>query len=444
MKKQNTWKILLSALAVAILAPVAFLQAQTPPPDGFTALFNERDLTGWWGATTEDPRRYMALPPKEFAKKRDASLADIRAHWRVENGELVNDGRGLYLTTDKYYGDFELRLEYKARPRGDSGVYLRGCPQVQIWDPMNSREFKNGAQKGSGGLWNNSRGAPGKDPLVFADKPFGEWNSLRVIMIGSRVWVWLNEKQTVDGAILENYYDRKVPVPARGPIQLQTHGSEIRWRNISVREIGGDEAVRRLRERSGGGFRPVFNGKNLDGWAGATDAVRVVDGALVWQPKKGGTLYTKEEFSDFTARLEVKLPPRANNGLAIRFPGRGNPAYDGMCELQILAEDYDKDGRNKIDPRQAYGSAYGMVAAHRGYQRPANEWNYQEVTVVGSTIKVELNGTPILNADLSSVTKFMGNKPLPPGRTRTRGHFGFAGHHDAVLFRNVEVKPLDR
>ena len=134
-------------------------------------------------------------------------------------------------------------------PRADSGIYLRGCPQVQIWDHTNPAEFKNGADKGSGGLWNNSRGAPGKDPLVLADKPFGEWNHFRILMVSDRVSVWLNDKLVVDHAVMENYYDRKQPVPSRGPISLQTHGGEIRWRNIFVREIGPEEARRILDRR---------------------------------------------------------------------------------------------------------------------------------------------------------------------------------------------------
>ncbi len=148
-------------------------------PPGFTPLFDGQTLNGWWGASTEDPRQWMALPPAEFQKKHDASLEDIRQHWRVENGELVNDGSGLYLTTEKNYGDIELVVDYKTVPLADSGIYLKGCAG-QIWDHTNAKEFKNGAEKGSGGLWNNSPGAPGKDPLVLADKPFGEWNHFRV------------------------------------------------------------------------------------------------------------------------------------------------------------------------------------------------------------------------------------------------------------------------
>src|SRR5689334_11430950 len=128
------------------------------PPAGFKALFNGKDLTGWWGAETEDPRKYMALPPEEFQKKHDQSLEDIRQHWRAENNELINDGKGLYLTTDKFYGDFELLVDYRTVPLADSGIYLRGCPQVQIWDSTEKEKFNLGADKGSGGLWNNSPG----------------------------------------------------------------------------------------------------------------------------------------------------------------------------------------------------------------------------------------------------------------------------------------------
>jgi len=413
------------------------------PPSGFSALFNGTDLTGWWGATTEDPRKYLALSPEDFQKKHDASLDDIRQHWSVQNGELVNDGNGLYLTTEKNYGDFELLVDYKTVPLADSGIYLRGCPQVQIWDYTKAGgKWNLGADKGSGGLWNNSPGAPGKDPLVLADKPFGQWNHVRVVMAGSRVWVWLNGQQTVNGAILENYYNRKLPVPPKGPLQLQTHGGEIRWRNLFIREIGSDEADKLLRGSDPKGFKSVFNGKDFTGWAGPLDCCGITNSAIVWQRHKGGTIYTQAEFTNFIARLEFKLPPGGNNGLAIRYPGHGDTAYLGMCECQVLDDNYEKATGETIDLRQAHGSAYGMVAAQRGYQHPIGEWNYEEVIVTGPTIKVELNGTPILDADLSKVTEFMHNS-AHPGKDRTSGHFGFAGHNDPVMFRDISIKPLN-
>jgi hypothetical protein len=428
------------SLGLCVVVPPWGRAANCPP--GFTPLFNGKDLTGWWGAETEDPRKYMALPPDEFKQKHDASLDDIHQHWKVEGEELVNDGKGLYLTTDKFYGDFELLIDYRTVPLADSGIYLRGCPQVQIWDSTEKEKFNLGADKGSGGLWNNSPGAPGKDPLVKADKPFGEWNQFRVVMTGSRVWVWLNEQQTVDGALIENYYDRKHPVPPKGPLQLQTHGGEIRWRNLFIREIGSDEADQLLRGKDPAGFKSVFNGKDFEGWAGPIDEYQVKDGAITCKPGKGGTIYTKDQFSDFIARLEFKLPPGGNNGLAIRYPGQGDTAYLGMCEIQVLDDNYEKATGEKIDPRQAHGSAYGMVAAERGYQHPIGEWNYEEVTVKGSTIKVELNGTVILNCDVSKVTDYLAGH-AHPGKDRKTGYFGFAGHNDPVMFRNISIRPLD-
>jgi hypothetical protein len=432
----------LLAISTVSCATGTRAQQRNPPPTGFVALFNGTDLSGWWGAETENPREYLALPAAEFQKKRAASLEDIHRHWSVQNGELVNDGKGLFLTSDQNFGDFELLVDYKTVPLADSGVYLRGCPQVQIWDSTEKAKFSLGSNKGSGGLWNNSPGAPGKDPLVKADKPFGQWNHLRIIMVGSRVWVWLNGKATVDGATMENYYERKLPVPPRGPIQLQTHGGEIRWRNIFVREIGSDEADRRLRGKDPAGFKSVFNGRDFTGWSGPLDCCGITNGAIVWLEKKGGTIYTRENFTNFVVRLEFNLPPGGNNGLAIRYPGVGDTAYVGMCECQVLDDNYEKVTGDKIDPRQVHGSAYGMVAALRGYQHPIREWNYEEVTVNGSTIKVELNGTVILDADLATVSDYLAGHEHP-GKNRTSGHFGFAGHNDPVMFRNISIKSLN-
>jgi hypothetical protein len=439
MQKIPFCKTFLCALAFAGLVTASTAAVQPPP--GFTALFNGEDLTGWRGGDTYDHRKYLALSPEKRAEQDAKWTADMKAHWRAENQELINDGHGKYATTEKDYGDFELFAEYRTVALADSGIYLRGVPQVQIWDHTNPNEFKNGADKGSGGLWNNSPGAPGKDPLVLADKPFGEWNQFHIIMVGSRVTVWLNNKLVVDHARLENYYDRSKPIPVRGPLELQTHGGEIRFRNIFLREIDGEEANRILASKNNDGFKSVFNGTDFTGWAGPIDNYEVVNGAIQCRPSKGGTIFTKEEYGDFKARMEIKIPAGGNNGLAIRYPGHGDTAYVGMCELQVLDDNYEKATGDKIDPRQAHGSAYGMVAAARGYQRPNGQWNFEEVTIKGSTIKVELNGFLILDTDLSKVTEFMANS-AHPGKDRTRGNFGFAGHNDPVAFRNITLKPL--
>ena len=428
--------LILSCVAIVAVDTSVSRAADNDPPPGYRALFNGKDLSGWHGVGTEDPRKIAALSPEARAEARQKSLADVNKHWSVQNGELVNDGFGLYLTSDADFGDYEMFVSYKTVPKADSGIYLKGTPQVQIWDSTDEEKFKLGADKGSGGLWNNSEGRPGKNPLVKADRPFGEWNTFRIRQIGARTTVFLNGKLVVDHAVLENYFDRKQPLIARGPVQLQTHGGEIRWKNVFVREIPTAEANALL---ANDGFTTLFDGKSLNGWTGAVDNYEVVDGSIRCKTGKGGVLHTSNEYGDFVVRLEFKVPPGGNNGLAIRYPGQGDTAYTGMCELQVL--DNNAPQYSKLDARQYHGSAYGMAAAARGYQRPAGEWNFQEVTVVGSTIKVELNGSVILETDLSQIKEVMANTPHP-GKDRTQGYFGFAGHSDPVEFRNIRIKEL--
>ncbi len=400
------------------------------------SIFNGQDYSGWHGNNPHTTAK---------AKDREASLekqaAEFANHWSVEAGEMVNDGKGPYATTDKEYGDVELELQYKTVAKGDSGIYMKSTPQIQIWDyTEEGGKWKLGADKGSGGLWNNSKGAPGKDPLVLADKPFGEWNHVKTRLLGSRTWVWLNDKLVVDGVVWENYWDRSKPLPPTGPIHLQTHGAEIRWKDITAREIPADEANQLLRaDDAEQGFTSIFDGKSLSGWAGATDNYEVVDGAIQCIKGKGGTLYHEKELADFAVRLEFKLPPGGNNGLAIRYPGHGNSAYIAMTELQVLDNTAKKYA--KLDKRQYHGSAYGMAAAHRGYLRPVGQWNTQEVTVVGSTITVELNGSIILKTDLADITSYMQDRQHP-GKLRETGFFGFAGHSDPVAFKNIAIKEL--
>ncbi len=189
------------------------------------------------------------------------------------------------------------------------------------------------------------------------------------------------------------------------------------------------------------GFQSLFNGKDLSGWTGDVDGYEVVDGNLACKPGKGGVLHTHEEYSDFVVRFEFKLPPAGNNGLAIRYPGKGRASVDAMCEIQIL--DDTADVYKNLDPRQFNGAVYGMIAPKRGYLKPVGEWNEQEVTVIGSTIRIVLNGTEILYGDVSKVTEFKDNT-LHPGKDLRSGSFGFAGHKDPVQFRNIRIQRLEK
>lgn len=432
--------------------------AQTFVSSGFASEpihpFNGKDFSGWHGRTTVDPRKWEMTPDADKAKWNQ----EIKDHWKIEGDEIVNDGQGAYLTTDQEFGDFDLTLDFKIVPGCDSGIYLRGIPQVQIWDPDAENNRKNGNEKGSGGLWNNPAGWTGKDPLVRADKPLGQWNTMKMRLVGERCWVWLNDQAVVVDARLHDYFAPGAPLIARGPIQLQTHGAEIRFRNIVIHEFDADESNTILRAaedaalaKSNAKFEVLFNGKDLTGWAGAKTNYTVTDGAVQCLEGKGGVLYSEKSYGDFVFRVDFQLPPAGNNGLAIRYPSvedlekmpkdqrHGDAAYVGMTELQILDDGHANYA--KIDPRQAHASAYGMVPAKRGYLRPVGQWNHQVVTVKGSTIQVELNGTRILDADLATVSDFMSNTPHP-GKDRTAGHIGFAGHSDPVRFRGIDILPI--
>jgi hypothetical protein len=437
-------RILNSSLARTTLACLAlsvfggFVSAEE------VKLFNGKDFSNWHGRSTTDPKTYASLAEE----KKAAWNEEIKKHWSIDGEEIVNDGKGAYLTTNEEYGDFDFAFEYKIVANCDSGIYLRGIPQVQIWDPDSEASKKHGAEKGSGGLWNNPAGWAGKDPLVRADNPVGQWNKMKIRLIGERCSVWLNDKCVVDHVRLHNYFAKGEPLPTRGPIQLQTHGAEIRFRNLSLNTLNSEEANKLLVESEAkaiGSFQSLFNGKDLTGWAGAVDNYQVDNGAIQCLKGKGGVLHTAKVYDNFVLRVDFQLPPGGNNGLAIRYPTKeelgssADGAYVGMCELQVLDDGHAKYA--KIDPRQAHGSAYGMVAAKRGFLRPAGEWNHQIVRVEGSKINVEVNGTQILDADLSTVKEYMANTPHP-GKDRTSGHVGFAGHSDPVRFRNVEILPL--
>jgi hypothetical protein len=412
MDKSNVPALLRSLAVVAgLLTGAAPVQAgDVKPPPGFTALFNGKDLAGWHGRGDLSPYKLAAMTEAQRKTQIDAWTEDARKHWSVNNFVLATDGSGPYLATDSAIGDAEFHFY---------------CKVDKITKPGRPRIFLRATEL---------------EGVNIAEMA-GQWNSVRIVQVGERTTVHVNGKLVMDHQRMANTWDRKLPLLKQGPIQLGADGPGVHWCNLYVRAIPSTEANDILRKHGAAGFVDVFNGKDFTGWAGPIDQYEVKDGAIVCRPKKGGTIYTQEQFSDFVARVDYKLPPAGNNGLAIRYPGKGDTAYVGMCEIQVL--DDTAPTYAKLDPRQYNGSAYGMVPAHRGYLRPVGEWNFEEATIVGPTIKVELNGTLILDCDLSKVTEYMGKREHP-GKDRTIGHFGFAGHNDPVAFRNIQIKRLDK
>jgi len=197
------------------------------PPEGFVALFNGKDLTGWKGLVANPPKRAKMTPEQLAAAEKTATEKALQ-HWKVVDGVIIYDGKNQSLCTAKDYANFEMYVDWKIHKGGDSGIYLRGSPQVQIWDPAKW-------PVGSGGLYNNKKN-PSK-PSKCADLPIGQWNRFRIKMVGEKVWVWLNEQLVVDNVTMENYWERSKPIYPKGQIELQHHGSTLWFRNIYIKEL---------------------------------------------------------------------------------------------------------------------------------------------------------------------------------------------------------------
>lgn len=423
-----------SAVLVSKLQPVL---KKMPYDYGFVSLFNGEDLTGW-KALVGNPVTRSKMSTAELAKAQAEANEKTKGDWVVKDGLLVFTGHGDNLATEKKYADFEMYVDWKITAQGDAGIYLRGTPQVQIWD-TSRRDV--GAEVGSGGLYNNQKNA--SKPLKLADNKIGEWNRFHIIMKGEKVTVYLNGILVTDNVSLENYWDRNQPIFPKEQIELQAHGTYVAYRNIYLREIPTNEAYGLTAEEKKQGFISLFDGSNLDQWTGNKEGYKIDNGSVMVDPDAaGGNLYTNEEYSDFIYRFEFQLTPGANNGIGIRAPLEGDAAYMGM-EIQVL--DNESPKYKDLHVYQYHGSVYGVIPAKRGYLLPTGEWNKEEIYIKGNKIKVTLNGTVILEGDIKAASKNFTetvDHQKHPGLSNKKGHIGFLGHGDVLRFRNMRVKRL--
>lgn len=379
------------------LAPTA----DNVPPEGFVALFNGKDLSGWRGVPKpplDNPAKRAQASRAQLAAVQREADAEMRKHWSAKDGMLIFDGHGFDLgtqhgfdlATKEEYGDFELWLDWKIEPRGDSGVFLRGMPQVQIWDAR-------AIGVGSGGLKNNKQYA--KRPGVVADKPIGEWNTFKITMVGDRVNVKLNDVLVIDNAVLDNYWEPGKSAYSSGPIELQNHGSRLCFKNIYLREIprGVADEASSADEKGLGGIRQLVQGDTLDGWRaeGSDDTPKwTVEGGVLTNYSDGPSLATTHEFGDFELHLEFSLPPKCNSGVFLR----------GRYEIQLLDSAVKVQGRPP-QPVQRCGAIYGQSAPSRDVYKGPNQWNTLDVRVEGKTVTVRMNDATIIrSAKLRGVT----------------------------------------
>lgn len=413
--------------------------AEMPKKEGYVSLFNGKDLTGWKGLV-EDPIKRSKMSATELATKQVEADKKMNVSWSAVNGDLVFNGHGDNIATIKQYGDFELLVDWKLDKNGkepDAGVYLRGTPQVQIWDISRTNV---GAQVGSGGLYNNQKNQ--SKPSKVADNPLGEWNNFKIKMIGEKVSVWLNGQLVVDNVTLDNYWDRNQSIFPMEQIELQAHGSQVWYRDIYLKEIPRKTVYTLSEQEKKEGFEMLFDGTNLDKWT-SSPAYEINEEGVLWSnpaAQYGKNIYTKDQYGDFVYRFEFKLTPGANNGIGIRTPIEGDAAYLGY-EIQVL--DNDADIYKNLAPYQYHGSVYGIIPAKKGALKPIGEWNEEEIRIKGDKIKVTLNGVVILDADIKEAAKNGTlDKKDHPGLKNSSGHIGFLGHGSEVFFRNIRVKKI--
>jgi hypothetical protein len=186
------------------------------------------------------------------------------------------------------------------------------------------------------------------------------------------------------------------------------------------------------------GFTALFNGTDLSGWkaTGKADVWKAEKGVIAVEKGGGGYLMTEKEYGDFELRFEYKMTKAANSGVALRSPMAGDPAYDGM-EIQLID---DEGWPGKLADYQHTGSIYDVVPAAKTNNKPIGEWNSMRIVCTGSKVKIEINGTTVVDANLEDSKEKKAAKH--PGLSRSKGHIGFQSYNTRVEFRSVFIKPL--
>ncbi len=402
-------------------------------PEGFTSLFNGKDLTGWRGCSTEDKfndsrvRRAM-LPEVRWAHQERADKL-MKEHWHVRDGVLFFDGLkgGYSIAAEKDYGNVEVYADWRLlRVFGDSGFYMRSMPQVQIWDP----NMWNGM--GSGCIWNNST-----EPfaaLKCADNPIGDWNRCRMRMVGNRISVWLNGELVVDNIEYQNCRAQGKPIPLIDRFELQCHGDPVEFRNIFVKELPEDPADIPCPAKAERGEKIDLLKDGMAGWEAVDPKARmgwsVKDGVLTndtgidpTKTARGGagttSLKTKRaDFYDFDLSYDVLVPAKCNSGVYLR----------GRYEIQVL----DSYGRGKTDCH-FMGALYDLITPTASAEKPAGEWQHVDLTIYKRHLTVTLNGVKIID-----------NQPIPgvtpgaiDGDEFVPGPILLQGDHSNASFKNM-------
>lgn len=410
-------------------------------PEGYTALMNAKSLHGWQGrfADIESVKKMSADERKNAQAEADKAMKE---NWMVsEEGTLIFDGRGQGISTIKHYRHFDLMFQWKIKPRGSTGIYLRGYPQVQLWDTRMM-------EVGSGGLFNNK--GEGKTPLERADKNTGLWNQARVRMLEDRVWVWMNDKLVVDGARLENFYNREGKIAESGPIEIENDDNTLYFRNMFIREISDEEAKNELKQYAAFKSKKqaedehvihLFDGSSLEYFTFKPDGWKIENDTLVLNPE-GGYLWTREKYENFVLELEYQVTEGCNSGVFFRADPV-NPVQGGF-EIQIM-DSYGDDEPGKHDD----GALYDLVAPKQIVSRKPGEWNTFKLVCDGPKIILTVNQHKLVDVNIDEWDTAGKNPDGSANKFKTivkdlprKNHIGFQDHGKPVAYRNIRLTIL--
>jgi hypothetical protein len=404
--------------------------------------------------------------------------------WKVENGELktiagVKDAVDI-ITKDKY-GNFELELEWKLQPGGNSGVIYRAVeapapgqswhtgPEMQILDDAKHKDGLD-PKTSAGALY--ALVAPTNKTL----KPAGEWNQVRLVVNGNHVEHWLNGKKVVEAeldspeikALIAASKFKAYPRFAKEPeghIVLQYHGDEVAFRNVRVRTLSGSSGTSGAGSTGGAneltasekteGWRLLFDGKTTSGWRAfkgtsfPSGKWAVADGCLkkvstgTGDSRGVGDIVTAEAFDDFDLRFEWRISPGGNSGVKYLV----SEAREGPIahEYQVLDDERHPDA--KIGPQRQSAAFYDVLPpdSARKKLRPVGEWNQGRVVVSGNHVEHWLNGEKVVEYELGSPelkaavakSKF---KEVAGFDAKLKGPILLQDHGDEACYRNIRIK----
>jgi hypothetical protein len=439
-------KIFYFLLAVLVLGG-----CKTSTDDGWTDLFNGKDLTGWKQLNGE--AIYEAI---------DGEIV----------GTTVANTPNSFLCTEQEYGDFVLELEMFMVDDFNSGMQFRS---QSLPDYMNGRvhgyqcEVDPSDRAWSAGIYDEARRGwlypVDLNPDAKPAFKHGEWNLYRIECIGPSIKTWLN------GVPVAHLIDDMTP---KGFIGLQVHSirdesmanRQIKWRNIRIKtenlELSPNEGIyvvnmlpNNLSEaEKEKGFKLLFDGqsadqfKSVEGDEFPEEGWQVKDGLLTVLPGgKGGSIITKEEFGPFELKFDFMITEGANSGIKY---GLGNNGLSVGLEYQILDDENHPDAKQGIDGNRTMASLYDLIPAEKQgrFVNGPGEWNRGRIVLYPDN-KAEhwLNGRKVVEFTRGS-EEF--NKLVAASKFAEREGFGMAergpihiqDHNDEVHFRSIKIREL--